>query len=157
MTPTLRDALAELAHVLRPDWDARGIRAALDDVRVRQERPADLCLATIRAAHDPHARTPGVIPTPGPHWQERITPPRIGLPSRFVRPVPLSETERAGASLAAAACFIELRAHRLGRVGSSAVADPSADATRANVAAEWQLAASASERVAAPPLLEVNN
>jgi hypothetical protein len=74
MTVTKHDAehIAALVHALRPEWDTRGIIAALHPCA---KRPlADTVLAAVRAACDNGARTPGVIPTDGPHWAEKITP-----------------------------------------------------------------------------------
>lgn len=77
---TQQRAIAFIARSCRPPgarpWDEVGILANLAKVA---ERPlADVTLATIRAASDPNANTPGVIPTAGPHWDEgsyKPTPP----------------------------------------------------------------------------------
>lgn len=61
-------ALAHLAHLLRPAWNAEGIMAVLQ--RVQDADPFEAALATLRAAGDPKVKTPGVIPGPGSHWNE---------------------------------------------------------------------------------------
>lgn len=61
------DAIAVLVSRLRPEWDVRGIMAALADVR---DRDADLvAIAAIRAAMVATNRTPAVIPRQGDHWK----------------------------------------------------------------------------------------
>lgn len=67
-------AIAFLAAAIRPagkPWDQAGIVAALEKCRDRDL--ANVAMAALRAAVDPNVRTPGVIPTPGPHWNERLT------------------------------------------------------------------------------------
>lgn len=64
-------AIAHLVHELRPDWNADGVVKQLKNLIHR--RPTDVALACIRAAADLGAKTPGVIPTPGPHWSEGVT------------------------------------------------------------------------------------
>lgn len=70
--------LASLAAACRPDnaptWDQPGILAALRKVH---DRPlAQVALATIRAAADPTAKSPGVIAsTESIHWQEKLAAP----------------------------------------------------------------------------------
>lgn len=55
-----------------PPWDEAGIAAAI--AKVRHLHLADVALATIRAADDPTAKTPGVIANPtSPNWRERGT------------------------------------------------------------------------------------
>lgn len=60
------DAIAVLVHALRPDWDVRGIMAALAQCQDRE--PAALAIASVRAASTDSNRTPAVIPLAGPHW-----------------------------------------------------------------------------------------
>src|SRR4051812_36829787 len=61
-------ALTRLVHLLRPAWNEEGIYAAV--TRVKDRDAYDVALAAIRAAADKGANTPGVIPSPGPHWNE---------------------------------------------------------------------------------------
>ena len=60
-------ALTRTVHLLRPAWNEQGIFAALSQVKDRDA--FEVALAAIRAAKDPSAKTPGVIPA-GPHWNE---------------------------------------------------------------------------------------
>lgn len=60
------DAIAVLVHQLRPDWDVRGVMAALGQCRDRE--PADVAIAAVKAASDRKNRTPAVIALAGPHW-----------------------------------------------------------------------------------------
>jgi len=60
-------ALTRTVHLLRPAWNEQGIFAALAQVKDRD--PFEVALCAIRAAKDPSAKTPGVIPN-GPHWNE---------------------------------------------------------------------------------------
>jgi hypothetical protein len=67
-------ALVHLAVACRPlgapRWDEAGIFAAI--AKVRTLAIDDVCLATIRAAADAGAKTPGVIAnTQAPNWSER--------------------------------------------------------------------------------------
>ena len=73
-------ALTRCVHLLRPAWNEEGIMAAL--VKVRERDAFDVALAAIRAAKDPSAQTPGVIPN-GPHWNE--LPPAAPKPPRLSR------------------------------------------------------------------------
>ena len=61
--------LCELIHLLRPDWHLPGIEAAIRKA-ADDTNPFDVSVAAIRAASDPQARTPGIIPGPGPHWAQ---------------------------------------------------------------------------------------
>jgi phage tail protein X len=78
MTVTKHQAqmIANLASACRPTgarrWDTAGTMAAL--VKLHDRDLAEVVLATIRAAADRDAETPGVIPTPGSHWAERLAP-----------------------------------------------------------------------------------
>lgn len=57
-----------------PTWDADGVMAAIAQV---SNRPlSEVALAVIRAAADREAKTPGVIPSNGSHWQEQLKPAR---------------------------------------------------------------------------------
>jgi len=64
--------IATLAAASRPNgarrWDHAGIMAALKQVADRSL--PEVIMATIRAAADRDAETPGVIPGPGSHWAE---------------------------------------------------------------------------------------
>jgi len=73
-------AIAHLVHQLRPEWSERGIMAQLGKLTTR--RATDVALASIRAAADPEAKTPGVIPTPGSHWDEGVQYEASRLPKR---------------------------------------------------------------------------
>lgn len=77
-------ALTRAIHLLRPAWNEEGIFAALGHVKERD--PFDIALAALRAAADEKVRTPGVIPTTGPHWNEAAPKepvrPRSGPPRK---------------------------------------------------------------------------
>jgi len=60
-------ALAALVTLIRPDWDATGIMAALGKVRDRGSA-VDVAIAALRVADDPKNRTPAVIVLAGDHW-----------------------------------------------------------------------------------------
>lgn len=70
--------LAALAVACRPHraptWDEAGVVANI--AKVRDRDLATVTLAVIRAASDKDARSPGVIPTRGPHWSERLAEPK---------------------------------------------------------------------------------
>ena len=61
-------SLTRTIHLLRPGWNEEGIYAAL--AQVKGLDPFEVALAALRAAKDPNAKTPGVIPSKGPHWNE---------------------------------------------------------------------------------------
>ena len=63
------DAIAVLVGKLRPDWDVRGVMAALSQVRDRE--PGLVAIAAIRCAMVPSNRTPAVIAMAGAHWGEK--------------------------------------------------------------------------------------
>lgn len=63
-------AIAHLVAELRPDWQAEGVVSALK--RCQAQDPFLVALASIRAAADREARTPGVIPTQGSHWLDGV-------------------------------------------------------------------------------------
>lgn len=77
MTTTIsRDqayALAALVRTLRPDWEERGTVKAISDART-MGTPAEVCIATIKAANVTTNRTPAVIAMPGKHWQHEPAP-----------------------------------------------------------------------------------
>jgi len=81
LTKAQADHLAALMHELRPEWDAHGCLKALEKVAGRN--PFDIAMAALRAAADLGAKTPGVIPSDGPHWREKLSEqraPRNPLP-----------------------------------------------------------------------------
>lgn len=71
-------AIAYLAAAVRPHraptWDEAGIVANI--AKVRDRDLATVTLAVIRAASDRDAKSPGVIPTNGPHWSEKLAEPK---------------------------------------------------------------------------------
>lgn len=72
LTREQADALANLVHLLRPEWDRAGIFAALGRCKDRNE--LDVSMAAIRAAASSEIRSPGAIPANGEHWHERVSP-----------------------------------------------------------------------------------
>ena len=68
MTKSQGEALTALLHQLRKDWGLPGIAAAVRKASLGASA-ADVAVAACRCAADPSMRTPGLIPTPGPHWQ----------------------------------------------------------------------------------------
>ena len=69
LTVTQGKALVQLIAALRRDWQPAGIEAAIRKALDDGANGAEVCVAAVRAACDKDARTPGVIPSPGPHWQ----------------------------------------------------------------------------------------
>ena len=69
LTQTQGKALVQLITALRRDWQPAGIEAAIRKTLDGGATGPDVCVAAVRAACDRDARTPGVIPAPGPHWQ----------------------------------------------------------------------------------------
>jgi len=65
------DAIAVLVHYLRPDWDVRGIMAALASVQDRD--PFLVAHAAVNAANATSNRTPAIIAMDGPHWTTTAT------------------------------------------------------------------------------------
>lgn len=81
MTKEQAQRLAALVHSLRSDWDEPGVMSQL--LKVRTGDPFNIALATIRAAANPKATTPGVIAvTTGEHWREKVTPSEAPRPPR---------------------------------------------------------------------------
>lgn len=70
LTQTQGQRLCELIHLLR-GWDIPGITAAVRKAAENASGP-DVCVAAIRVAANPEAETPGLIPSPGPHWQGTV-------------------------------------------------------------------------------------
>ncbi|MFK5691309.1 hypothetical protein ACI3EY_16750 [Ornithinimicrobium sp. LYQ92] len=80
LTQSTGKALVQLVAHMRRDWQPAGIEAAIR--KAAADAPAfDVCVAAVRAAADPEAKTPGLIPAPGPHWATtatgRRTPPTM--------------------------------------------------------------------------------
>ena len=69
LTQTQGKALVQLIASLRRDWQPAGIEAAIRKATAGGATGPDVCVAAVRAAVDPDARTPGLIHSPGPHWQ----------------------------------------------------------------------------------------
>ena len=69
LTQTQGKALVQLIASLRRDWQPAGIEAAIRKALDGGAPGPDVCVAAVRAACDKAARTPGIIPAPGPHWQ----------------------------------------------------------------------------------------
>lgn len=68
ITTRQANAITELVASLRPDWDVRGIMAALRDAAELTTDPTRLAVAATLAAGDPSNRTPKVIGMRGKHW-----------------------------------------------------------------------------------------
>lgn len=73
------EALTALLHQLRKDWDLAGIRAALQKAATLGS-PVDVAVAACRVAGNPEAKTPGLIPQPGTHWQGLAAGKTIAAP-----------------------------------------------------------------------------
>lgn len=69
LTATQGKALVQLCAALRRDWQPAGIEAAIRKALDDGANGAEVCVAAVRVATDPEARTPGLIPSPGAHWQ----------------------------------------------------------------------------------------
>lgn len=76
LPPSGLGALAALVAALRPDWQAPGIRASLDQAAARPVTGYDLAQAALRAAANTDIRTPAVIALDGQHWQPAGTADR---------------------------------------------------------------------------------
>jgi hypothetical protein len=75
--------LASFTHSIRDDWDIPGILHALGTARLRVgATPADIAIATIKAAAQPSNRTPAIIPLDGDHWREHNRPLTTPQPPR---------------------------------------------------------------------------
>lgn len=68
LTRSQGEALLALVGTMRKDWDLPGIRAAITKA-AEVGSGHDVIVATVRAATNLEARTPALIPQPGPHWQ----------------------------------------------------------------------------------------
>jgi len=68
MSKSQGEALIALLGQLRKDWDLPGIRAAVIKA-AELGSPSDVATAACRIAGSQEARTPGLIPQPGNHWQ----------------------------------------------------------------------------------------
>lgn len=69
LTGTQGKALVQLIASLRRDWQPAGIEAAIRKAITDGATGPDVCVAAVRVAANPEAKTPGLIPAPGPHWQ----------------------------------------------------------------------------------------
>lgn len=78
--------LAELLHELRSDWDIKGCINFIREARTARPGTCnfDLVVAAVRAAQNPEARTPAVIPLEGPHWHNAV-PERPGAAAAVKR------------------------------------------------------------------------
>lgn len=61
-------ALVHLLATMRRDWQPAGIETAVRKAADGADG-LEVCVAAVRAAANPEVRTPGLIPSPGPHWQ----------------------------------------------------------------------------------------
>lgn len=68
MTQDQGETLANLIHLLRPDWGVAGTAKALFEAR-GQGDALTLARAALAAAADPGNRTPAIIGLNGAHWQ----------------------------------------------------------------------------------------
>jgi hypothetical protein len=85
ITMTQAKTLAALLHELRPDWDERGLLAAIHGAKDRAGN-FDLAIAAIRAAGQPTNRTPAIIGMEGPHWHpEQAAPEPAKRPGGVTR------------------------------------------------------------------------
>jgi hypothetical protein len=107
MRTKLRESLVQVLVELRPSWDIDGIRKALDHPNLASVNENVVALAAVRAATDGNVRSPGAIPSPGPHWDER---PANFVPKspQFQATRPLTDDEHESAQLASKAAFAEL-------------------------------------------------
>lgn len=89
MTQEQAKMTAALIHSIRPDWDERGIVAALAKALHRADAGL-LAIAAMHAALTPTNQTPAVIAMDGPHWQKAEgTAP---APKRVVAPPASNDT-----------------------------------------------------------------
>lgn len=89
MTKDQATMTAALVHSIRPDWDERGIVAALAKA-VQRGDAALVSIAAIHAARTPTNQTPAVISMDGPHWQKAEgTAP---APKRIIEPPKSNDT-----------------------------------------------------------------
>jgi hypothetical protein len=69
--------LAHLAIACRPHraptWDEAGVMANI--AKVKERALPEIVMAVIQAAADRECVSPGVIPSPGSHWQVAMKPP----------------------------------------------------------------------------------
>ncbi len=56
-------------HQLRHEWDTPGILAAVEACDGKGFPYGDTVKAAVNLAVNPEARTPGLLPLPGTHWQ----------------------------------------------------------------------------------------
>ena len=95
LTATQGKALVQLIAALRRDWQPAGIEAAIRKATADGATGPDVCVAAVRAAVDKDARTPGVIPAAGPHWQALRSGSRLApIPCPFHDDQPASRCTR---------------------------------------------------------------
>jgi hypothetical protein len=99
----LQQPLTQVIHALRPSWKPEDIRSALEHRDLASVNENALTLAAIRCATDGNVRSPGAIPSVGPHWDEKPANAPTPLPPRYERPAPLTDLEIAAADRAAQA------------------------------------------------------
>lgn len=67
ITEVQAQALATFVTRIRPEWRHVGVMAAIERARDTAD-VHDLACALIRLAEDQTVLTPGLLPSPGPHW-----------------------------------------------------------------------------------------
>ena len=67
MSEVQAQALAAFVSRIRPEWNVKGIVAALEKAAPTGD-VHDVACALIRLAADPTVKTPGMLPQPGAHW-----------------------------------------------------------------------------------------
>lgn len=112
MRTKLQKPLIEVIHALRPSWKIEDIRSALEHRDLQSVNENALTLAAIRCATDGNVRSPGAIPSIGPHWDEKPANQPTPLPPRFVAPAPLTDAELSAAQRAAQICKQTIRSLR---------------------------------------------
>lgn len=136
MTKDQAQMLASLACAVRPHgatrWDEAGVIANI--AKVKERSLADVVMAVMRAAADRKVASPGVIPTAGPHWNERLTEVTSPRPSRGPYCVHCGQAEDAA---------VHPSEHRFGRRPSSVSPDARTEARELLAAAGVRLPLSA--------------
>lgn len=67
ITEVQAQALATFVTRIRPEWRHPGVMAAIEKAQPTAD-VHDLACALIRLAEDKSVLTPGLLPSPGPHW-----------------------------------------------------------------------------------------